>query len=300
MGKTCFIISSIGEKGGEVRELADEKFDLVFEPVLKEAGFYEVIRADKIGTPNSISYDIVTHIINSELVIADVSDLNPNVFYELAIRNAIQKPVIVIKAEGQKMPFDIYDKRAISLDMSLARQWTDAKKELREQIENVKKDPESASKSILTDFSGFQINTNGIKSDVNLELKDLKSEIRRIYDEVRRPRSSFDFGGGVVGVGGSGGGRGSVGIAGSGGSGVYPTVNEEALRLRREKRKNDILDLMRDEFNKGKKFVERDKLMVKISQKLHFPRITSMRYVSMLINEGQIIESEEGLSLVDA
>ena len=122
MTRTCFIISSIGEKDTETRKYADDKFDLVFEPVLKETGYEEVTRADKIGTPGSISYDIVNHIINSKLVIADVSDLNPNVFYELAIRNAVQKPVIVIKADGQKMPFDIYDKRAISIDMKSARQ----------------------------------------------------------------------------------------------------------------------------------------------------------------------------------
>lgn len=297
MGKTCFIISSIGEKGSETRELANEKFDLVFEPTLKEAGFDEVIRADKIGTPGSISYDIVTHIINSELVIADVSDLNPNVFYELAIRNAIQKPVIVIKAEGQKMPFDIYDKRAISLDMSLARQWTDAKKELKKQIENVEKDPESASKSILTDFSGFQINTNGMESDINLELKDLKSEIRRIYDEVRRPRTSFDFGGGIVG--GSGGGGGSGGVVGSGSSRGYTTLNDEAITIRREKRKNMILDIMRDELNKGEKFIDKDKLVIKISKITHLPRVSCLRYIDMLNQEGKIIESEHGFSLAD-
>ena len=96
MTKTCFIISSIGKEGSEIRAKADEKFDLIFEPVLNELG-YGVTRADKIGSPGSISREIVENIISSDLVIADVSDENPNVFYELAIRNAVKKPVIVFK-----------------------------------------------------------------------------------------------------------------------------------------------------------------------------------------------------------
>lgn len=274
MAKSCFIISSIGEKESEIREIADEKFDLVFEPVLKDAGFEEVTRADKIGTPGSISYDIVNHIINSELVIADVSDLNPNVFYELAIRNAIQKPVIVIKSEGQKMPFDIYDKRAISLDMNTARQWTEAKEELKKQIENVNENPELASKSILSDFTGFQINaTNEKKTDTNLELKDLKSEIRRIYDEVRKPR--------IGGIGGSGGGGG--------------VMSKETLYRVRRKRADVILSMIKEKFGEGQIFKNKQELLSEINKQFPTRKRFSEKYVQMLFDDSKIIESEDGI-----
>jgi len=184
--KICFIASTIGEENSEERKIADEKFDLVFEPVLDKIG-YKAIRADKIGTPNSISNDIVKAILESELMIADVSDLNPNVFYELAVRNAIQKPVLVIKGKNQKMPFDIYDKRAITIDMTDARLWIQAKDALKNQILQSEKDKESASKSILTNFA---LKTD-LQSEINpgdelsLEVKDLKSEIRRLREDVR-------------------------------------------------------------------------------------------------------------------
>jgi len=191
LNKNCFIISTIGEEGSEWRKLADEKYDLVFQPILNELE-YQVTRADKVGSPGSISYDIVQRIINSHLVIADVSDINPNVFYELAIRNAIKKPVIIIKGIGQKMPFDIYDKRAISIDMKQARLWTRAKQLLREQIIECEKDPELASKSILTDFS-FPIDTKSQLSPNNqlsLDLKDVKGEIRRLRNQIKNPSQS--------------------------------------------------------------------------------------------------------------
>jgi len=184
--KTCFIASTIGDENTEERKAADDKFDLVFEPILQKLG-YKAVRADKIGSPNSISYDIVKMIIDSQLMIADVSDKNPNVFYELAVRNAIQKPVIVIKSVKQKMPFDIYDKRAISIDMQDARNWTKSMKQLESQIIEAEKDKENASKSILSDFSlSPKLETNlNPDAELGLALKDMRREIRRLREDVR-------------------------------------------------------------------------------------------------------------------
>jgi plastocyanin len=184
--KTCFIISSIGKEGSDTRTKADEKYDLVFEPVLRELG-YTVTRADKIGSPGSISREIVEQIISSNLVIADVSDENPNVFYELAIRNAVKKPVIVFKGLEQTMPFDIYDKRAISIDMTKPRIWENAKNALRTHIKECENKPDLASESILSDFV-FEINnqkTPRTEQDmVRLLIKDIKEELRKIQNEI--------------------------------------------------------------------------------------------------------------------
>lgn len=238
--------------------------------MLKGLEYDEVVRADKIGSPSSISYDIVNHIIKSDLVIADVSDLNPNVFYELAIRNAIQKPVIVIKAEDQKMPFDIYDKRAISLEMSDARQWTNAKKELTTQVQNAEKDPQTASKSILSDFSGFQIepsNNEGTESDLKLEIKDMRSEMRRIYDEVRRPRA---------------------------------TASRKSIEEFRERRRNEILEFVIYKKAHGEVFGDRDALSIEISRNIGIPRRTADRYISELFDSEKLIEDNGEIRIGDS
>ena len=184
MPKTCFIISSIGKEGTEIRASADEKFDLIFEPVLNELG-YDVTRADKIGSPGSISREIVENIISSDLVIADVSDENPNVFYELAIRNAVKKPVIVFKGLGQTMPFDIYDKRAISIDMTKPRVWENAKILLKTHAVESEKKQEVASESILTDFT-FEIRA---EKESRSDIDTLLSRIKDIQQELRLARS---------------------------------------------------------------------------------------------------------------
>lgn len=133
-------------------------------------------------TPNSISRDIISRVIHSELAIADVSDSNPNVFYELAIRNAVNKPVIVIRKLGQKLPFDIYDKRAITIDMTKNREWVAAKDQLAKQVKNAEHDPIKASESIVSDFT-FNINTKkpeNPQADIAMQIKDLKESVSRL------------------------------------------------------------------------------------------------------------------------
>jgi len=180
MNKTCFIISSIGSEGSDTRTKSNEKLDFLFKPVLDELN-YKCIRADGEDIPGSISRQIIQRLIDSEMVIADISDNNPNVFYELAVRNAVNKPLIVIKSPQQKPPFDILDTRAIDVDMTVPRIWQKAKEKLKKQIVAAEKDQKQASLSILSDFTGtMELQTkDDIQSEVLRRVKDLEDSIKR-------------------------------------------------------------------------------------------------------------------------
>ena len=130
----CFIISPIGDKDTPTRKRADELLDCLINPILKSLKEFELesIRADKISAPGMITTQVITHILNDKLVIADLSDHNPNVYYELALRHAFRKPVIQLIEEGQRLPFDVMGIRTISYNLSNARL-------LRETEENLKK-----------------------------------------------------------------------------------------------------------------------------------------------------------------
>lgn len=193
MSKTCFIISRIGGDGTPEREKADEKLNHLFTPVLKELG-YSAVRADQEETPGSISRSIVERIINSEMIIADISDKNPNVFYEIAIRNAVKKPIIIIRSPEQKPPFDIQDKRAIAVDMSKPNIWRPAMNKLKKQIESAEDNPTNASESILSDFTlSIEPETKEDKESVLLRtVKDMQEQLRRIAKDVR-PKLPLEF-----------------------------------------------------------------------------------------------------------
>ncbi|MGE7185301.1 hypothetical protein ACQKKK_15215 [Peribacillus sp. NPDC006672] len=113
--KKVFIVTPIGGDNTDIRRAAEGVIDAVIIPRLIEAGFNEgnISVAHRISTAGSINKQLITRIIEDDLVIANLTKLNPNVMYELAIRHAIRKPVIQICENGTKLPFDIVDERTI-------------------------------------------------------------------------------------------------------------------------------------------------------------------------------------------
>ena len=62
-------------------------------PVMAEFPNYQVKRADHDPRPGLIDSQLINDLLNAELVIADLSFVNPNVFYEIGIRHMAQKPI---------------------------------------------------------------------------------------------------------------------------------------------------------------------------------------------------------------
>lgn len=133
--KDCFIISPIGENGSETRKRSDLVLKYIIEPALKECE-YTPVRADMIPEAGLITSQIIQRIIDSPLVIADLTDSNPNVFYELAIRHAVKKPLIQLLRKGDRLPFDVAGMRTIPVETDLESAES-ARTEIIRQIRNV-------------------------------------------------------------------------------------------------------------------------------------------------------------------
>ena len=140
MSKLCFVIAPIGDEGTEVRHRSDQILTHIIDVAAKECG-YETLRADKISEPGIITSQIIQPLLDDPLVIADMTGHNPNVFYELAVRHAIRKPVVQLIEKGEKIPFDVAATRIIQVDHHDLDSVAKCHQELTSQIRAVEKDP---------------------------------------------------------------------------------------------------------------------------------------------------------------
>ena len=91
-------------------DLRDE-FETVAQ-VGQEIGF-TVNRGDEKATQGDIFPQLLRMIVSARVVIANISGRNPNVFYELGIAHALDKPVILLAHSKTEVPFDIRSKRIV-------------------------------------------------------------------------------------------------------------------------------------------------------------------------------------------
>src|SRR5262250_2238303 len=115
MAQHAFVAMPFGTKQNSAKQ--DIDFNRIYEeyirPALEGAGF-EVFRADEEQRAGDIRTDMFQELLLADLVFADLSIDNPNVWYELGVRHALRaRGVIGIRCQRDYMPFDVYTDRAI-------------------------------------------------------------------------------------------------------------------------------------------------------------------------------------------
>ena len=93
-----------------------KEFDQVYEAIKLacETKGYQTRRVDEIYGPNPITSDIFSTIVQSTLVISDLSGRNPNVLYETGLAHALKRDVIMIVQYEDDIPFNVRHLRYLS------------------------------------------------------------------------------------------------------------------------------------------------------------------------------------------
>ena len=178
--KTCFCIAPIGQDGSEERKRSDQVLRYVIKEALEPKG-YTVTRADEIASPGSITTQVIESIWKSDIVVADLTDHNPNVFYELAVRHAVQRPIIHMIQENQRIPFDVADFRTIHVELSLDGA-AKARKELCAHVEEVER---GATCVTPVSLAGLMIELGKSSSDDKVVLRQLLEGLGEMRAETR-------------------------------------------------------------------------------------------------------------------
>ncbi|MDO4690426.1 MAG: hypothetical protein Q4A58_03925 [Fusobacterium sp.] len=166
--KTCFIVCPISEENSDTRKRSDKLMKYLIDPVCKELNF-NFIRIDKVSHNNSITEEIFKHLNEAELVISDITEHNPNCFYESGYRAALGKPLIFIKNKDVKIPFDIANTRIYDYDLDVEAA-EEFKKSLKENIE-------------LLNFTTSEKKENSSKAE-NDTLAKIFNSLLNIYGKI--------------------------------------------------------------------------------------------------------------------
>ncbi len=128
----CFIIMPSGEPTGYSQGHFNRVYDYVIVPACRAAGYWPT-RSDSATYENPL--DVVKNIIDSEIVLCDLSASNSNALYGLAVRSSLNLPVTLVKDTKSFVMFDTSDFGVVEYDESL-------------RIDTVQKEVESLSNAL--------------------------------------------------------------------------------------------------------------------------------------------------------
>jgi hypothetical protein len=201
--KGCFVIAPIGNDGSASRRATDGLLDAVIVPVLEELG-YTVEVAHRSAKTGSITRQILERLLKEDLVVADLTDLNPNVMYELAVRHCVRLPVVTLALVGTDLPFDVSTERTVFYTNDMLGV-VDLKQKLTESVEEAAKEDtpdnpvyRAATESVLKDVKAPELQTfimdrmDRLESAINriahsgvparMRMRPSEAELRAIYD----------------------------------------------------------------------------------------------------------------------
>jgi hypothetical protein len=171
---TCFVIMPFGPP-------FDRYFKNIFVPAIEDAGL-QAIRADSIFMPSAIMPDIWRFLSEARVLVADLTGRNPNVFYELGLAHALQKPVILVANNLDDVPFDLRGLRVLGYDKENEDWGAELKRTIAASLRETLSDPARAMPSTFVE--------RRISEPQNVD--PLQTVLRQLTEEVRAVRRQAD------------------------------------------------------------------------------------------------------------
>ena len=108
---SCFVIMPFAKPIGDY-------YEKIYAPAIQKTGLTPIRADNDIFGTGKIIDQIWSGINKAKVLVADLTGRNPNVFYELGLAHALEKPVVLICANELDVPFDLKHIRVIYYDHS--------------------------------------------------------------------------------------------------------------------------------------------------------------------------------------
>ena len=105
-GDSCFVMMPFAEPVGPY-------YSTIYEPAIQKAGLKAVRADNEIFATGKVIDQIWSGIQAAKVLLAELTGRNPNVFYELGLAHALQKPVVLVSSNQADVPFDVQHIRVI-------------------------------------------------------------------------------------------------------------------------------------------------------------------------------------------
>ncbi|WP_394179370.1 hypothetical protein [Yoonia maritima] len=163
--KTCFVISPIGSAGSDIRRRSDCCLQYIIKPAFESLGFTKVERIDETDEAGQITPNIINKIHQADWCVADLSGHNANVFYEIGIRHAFQKPIIHMSSAIGEIPFDNSHQNTIEYIHDDPSSHVACIERIKNQVSKANENPEHFSTPVSLALGKIALDSTGDSRD---------------------------------------------------------------------------------------------------------------------------------------
>jgi len=195
--KDCFVIMPFSSS----QTHTEEEWTEIFEHFFKSAWNSFDIDCYRTRVPRgSITKDIIEKLFVASIVFADLTDLNPNVMYELGVRHTFKKPSVMVKAKGTQIPFDVSVYNVFEYEYT-PKGLQELRNYLSSVIEDIRKNPNKADNPVWdyrssSDFiMDYWRNRESLQklTALTLELSNNLILCNRLLDTIKDLDLSVDY-----------------------------------------------------------------------------------------------------------
>ena len=161
------------------KEPYNSYYPTIFKPALEAAG-YSVKRADDLYAPHPIMLDVQNSILEADLILCEMSERNPNVFYELGLAHAIGRPSVLVSRNEEDIPFDLRAVRVILYDYRQAG-WEAKLKEAITKAADAVRNLRDIWPPPLVGSQDKRVSLRGLASEITFNLAEIDKFFSHAY-----------------------------------------------------------------------------------------------------------------------